>query len=708
MSNNAFIKMEKQVFDLYYAWPVLHILDNGQTIVHAQVTNTINDQEQHVTKKMLANLMAEEITSSLRIVKVNMRIQDGVYCPWELKQDYLDEVLFHFDDAVPLWTQSSIKSGTLYLLPKAIFAKLISRFPTVEQFTSYIGLIFSEVEEWAEATAHYENAQHGEDGNSVASRRFWGKGSCQFRGMALDDEGYPILVAKGVMTGVSRTPSRADVVLNETQVKWSSAQPGTVIIAKTNVDDKPVLYPATFELLQLFEDVPEVHQVLKAYCQVQTRKVVNLLKKGNEVDLLKRLGQLRVKDGELLPADRNVLSALRANLPWCRELEERLGRVFVRELTERIAPSAGLTGWGYLMIQHDELGVRECARQDATCFAFRLPLTSMDNVCWFDRNPKGLVHPDAAAKMEGDSDGDRMVVISDPAIVELFRAHHVTLSADHKPEKTRKATPVNGCAADRVRAAAIQGFDDAPLVGMLTMLQHQLLVAGEMDEAAYVGWLAQMAPMLQKWDIKIDNRPARQVMRETIKDHEMDIPAWKVKQGEAKALRSPRELPGLSIEAPNSIVARAWCWMTETVREWAARNPQESLPLPRIGRLAFKSNHLGKRLPGSSLRWRRDIVARWGSYWSKNYGRDDIDHGPLYQEMEDAGKDATIEQLVALLLWKPRKGDGFMLKWHVLGTRWEEVLGYRPSVAAYVMDKIAGDSPFLQMLVAKLVDTILI
>ena len=99
---------------------------------------------------------------------------------------------------------------------------------------------------------------------------------------------------------------------------------------------------------------------------------------------------------------------------------------------------------------------------------------------------------------------------------------------------------------------------------------------------------------------------------------------------------------------------------------------------------------------GDALRWRRSVVSVWGQYWAENYGKDGANHRSIYEHVEELGKTATVEQLVALLLWRPTSGrSGFALKWHVLGTRWEEVLGYRKEVQDRLDEKAARHQRFI-------------
>lgn len=667
-------------------------------------------------KRCLANLCNPALTDDLVILTVLDTDQDDKLLDPGFRMQALNWALHQFGTTrVPLWTQSSGKVGTFYLVTEDAFEKLASQFDRgvdAEKFAAYIGLLFSDVTDAPTVTVPctWSDALHGEDGNGVIARELWGRRACQFRCITLDSEGWPLLLGKGILTPVKGYAGGKGAGLNDTQIKWHV--PGLdageeIIIAKTETNDKPIKIPGTFELIQLLKDIPAVREVLKQRTKQATRELLVTVSEGNELALLDRLGQLKLDGADLVPANRNVLSALRANFPWCRELEERLGRVFVSELVDRIAPSAGLYGWGYLAIQHDELGLKPCSWERAKGFAFRLPLTSDANLIPFERNPKGKVHPDAMLSMEGDSDGDRIVWVDDPEIVDLVRRYRVGFVVDHKPEKKRAQSPLT---ADRLIDLALQAMDDAPLMGVLTLRQHALLTRGEMEEAAFAGWLAQMSPMLIKWDITVDGQPARDVMRTEVSRWFEDVRngmviQWREKRQETREFMSPRELYHSGIRKPENLLDRTWNWMVQEVREWAKTNVLKPLSLPSVARAAW---HVRKDLVigGHALRWRRQVVTHWGKYWAENYGKD-ISHRPIYQWAEEMGESATVQQLVALLLWRPASGrSGFSLKWHVLGRRWEEVLGYRPEVAAYIMNRL-NDSPFDQLRVAQLVEMVL-
>lgn len=679
-----------------YVLPVHTVLPSGQNFYDYRVVDYSEVTGRRVALKYCVANLCPELINNVTIVRLIDMDQHGRRLPRELRLQALVIALHSFDEEmVPLWTQSSGKNGTYYFVPVWVFEKLvdslgIDRDTGAEKFASYIGLLFSDVSKDGRAIgvpAVWDDPRHGEDGNAVVSRALFGKRTRQVRMIALNDEGWPMLLGKGILTPLaSLDGDPRGAYLNSSQVKVAHPDVGQhqhIIVVPTIVNDRPIRVPATWELIELLQDAPEVRKTLRGYIEKAVFDICDMLKEGDRVKLLKRLGQLRIDDltGELIQTDRNVLSALRANFPWCEELEVRLGRVFIDELVSRIAPSGGVFAWSYLAVQHDKIGARPGTWEEAKCFAYRVPLTSVDNVVPFNKVLRnGKVHPSVMAAMDGDSDGDRINVIADPVIVDLFRRYRLSFHAGHKPEKRRAVSPVS---PERQIDLALQTREDLAGVGSLTMAMHVNLIAGNFKDAAKAGWLAQLCPMLLKWQILVDGLPARDAIRIALSKR-LPVASWRKKQREAKKLESPRELYSLGIRKNASIIDYCWNRMVGAVREWVRANPLKPLSLPSVARLSWEA-HPKMRLSGADMRWQRAVVQMWGEYWAKYYGKD-ISHAALYQTLEELGEKASVSSLVALLLWRPQTGvsTGFALKWHVLGRRWEDVLGLRPEVQDWV------------------------
>lgn len=684
-----------------YVLPIRETLPSGQKLYQYKLADYQEITGRQVTEKRCMACLCPELIGNTTIVRLVTVDQNGKRLPNDLYAQMLIVALNSFDKPqVPLWTQSSGKNGTYYFVPVWVFEKLldslgIDRETGAEKFASYIGLLFSDVTDGqcVGVPAMWDEPKHGEDGNAVISRALWGSHAKQFRGMVLSSDGWPMLLAKGIATPLAALDGDPrGAYLNSTQVKVAHPDVNLsqhIVLVPTIVDDHPIRVPATWELIELLQDVPEVREVLRQYTTESVRELCDLLANEDRVPLLRRLGQLRLNDdGSLVQTDRNVLSALRANFPWCEELEQRLGRVFIDELVSRIAPSGGIFAWSYLACQHDRLGARSCSWEQARSFAYRVPLTSVDNLVPFNTVlRKGLVHPDVMAAMDGDSDGDRINVISDPVIVELFKKYRLNFRAGHKPAKRRAQSAVS---VNRQIDLAIQTYEDLAGVGQLTMAMHMHLTMGNLKDAANAGWLAQLCPMLLKWQVVVDGLPARDVIR-MARGKRMPAAQWRTKQKEAKKLESPRELYHLGIRQNRSLIDYSWNVMIRTVRDWVRENPLERLSLPKVARISWQA-HPEMRIAGSDMRWRRAVVKMWGEYWQEHYGQD-VSHKALYQALEEIGEKASVSALASLLLWQPKAradgntSTGFALKWHVLGRRWEEVLGLRPEVEEWALSK---------------------
>ena len=708
MSSNATSTVPAREYD--YRYVIATMKDDGSAAYRVEAFEDFHAEMGRkvatATKRCMANMCHRDLWSQVRIVTI--------IAPQDM---FLGALLFALlnlgEEYVPLWTQSSGKSGTYYLVPKSVYARLGRAFDVTkdaEVFAAYVGLLFSDVtaEAVIEVPAVWGAPQHGEDGNGIISRSLWGSAhSAQVRMVALDDEGWPILLGKGVLTPVAALGS--ECFLNDTMVKQAHPSAKTVLIARTNVNDKPVKIPATFEIVQLLQNRPEVREWLKGRVQTSVAGLLDLVREGNIVALLRRLGALNVLDGQLLPAARNVLSALRANFPWCIELEERLGRVWVREISRTLIPSAGIKGWGYLALQHDRYGIvgiqLSSILEDIKAtperlaywisrirsFAFRIPSTSTENIVCFDRVlDNGKVHPDVMGWMAGDSDGDRIVVIKDRDVIRAFLCYGILFKAGMKPAKRRNTSPMSG---DRQIDLAQQTLDDGIYVGALTMRQHNLIAEGRLDEAAYAGWLAQLSPMFLKHDLRDGRgRSLRAACRAELLKGGCGKPTWKVKQGLASECNSPREMYHLGIRSPKSLNDRLWNWAIQSIRVWNNANELKPLSLPSVAKVSYQANP-GLVVSGADHHWRREIVSKWGKFWTGALAEgagSDASNSEIYREMQAAGREAPVGQLVALLRWRPqRKGStGFAIKWHVMGTRWEQVLGLRPEVKEVVAVKI--------------------
>ncbi len=287
---------------------------------------------------------------------------------------------------VPTWTQSSIKSLTFYFIAEKMFDKLASKWNLAEdgaKFSSYIGLLFSEMtgdEPLVVEITKIAACDDGQDGNCAVSTRMYGNKTTQFRALKIDErDGMPLGLGKGIMSpvmGASDVPA-----LNDSQIKWGKA--GKYIILKNNnvnSDKRPIYISA--EPVLMLKDAPEVRTFLADRTRKAVAEYVSLLSPENKPALLRRLGGLRLNEsGELESSKRAVIEALRSDMPWCREIEERISRFAIRDIVDHIIPSGGIRGWGSVMVISDEHGTANCDWKDAKCFAIRVPVTGKQRHC---------------------------------------------------------------------------------------------------------------------------------------------------------------------------------------------------------------------------------------------------------------------------------------------------------------------------------------
>jgi hypothetical protein len=692
-------------FNVLTAVPVQETLDNGQELVYFTVEGLDKGKfTTHTSKRCMWNLTKFDPPVIVQVSKLNRQnVTPELYR--QALALLIDTLERHLGGPVALiQTQSGMKSGTAYALPYPMFQEFVDGLgldwsTDGGKLSSYAGLWFSDVAGDAfTVECKIDPAKHGEDGNGTVSKKvstFDG----QVRMGQLDELGRPSMAGKGTEFVVSSLDPR-DAIINDTQIKIAPRNDSPIIVAPTPLDDRMRKVSATWMLVHLLEDVPEVWEVLEKRVRAATREKLEQLT-GPRVNLLKRQGQLRLdEDGfTLLPADRTVFSALRSAMPYCVELETRLGRMYIKDLTQHVAPSGGLTAKGFLACQHDTLGVQRVEnRDDAKAMAYRVPIVSTDNISWLPRKLRnGLVHPDVMDAAQGDSDGDLVLAIDDPEILDMFRKYLRDFHAGDKTDKAKSKRPISrtGTIKD-----AIDGYTNGALIGPLTMLMHQFLcLENDPDRAADAGNLAQDAPTLSKWDKSIDGIPLDEYMRRMLMSWSAEKEArakagmpvapiqWREMQQAASTLDSPRELRTLVIEHPATLLDRCWNWMCDEVGLWDDATRPPPLNLVAVARLAYAA-HPDVLITNEATVEVNEIKAAWGEYWADWFqsGQPERNHGPLYDAIEDMGKGASVAALIKLMEWIPANSDGAALKFCAIGMRWEEVLGLHPDVADWIIN----------------------
>jgi len=697
--------IDTKQFNVLTAVPVREILDNGQELIYFKVEGLDEGQfTTHTGKRCMWNLTTFETPTIIQVGKLNgQNVQPELYR--QALALLIDTLEKHLGQSVALvQTQSGLKSGTAYALPYPMFQEFVDSLgldwsTDGGKLSSYAGLWFSDVAGDAYTVeCKIDPAKHGEDGNGTVSKKV-SRFNGQVRMGQLDKNGRPSMAGKGTEFVVSSLDPR-DAIVNDTQIKISPQNDSPIIVAPTPLDDRMRKVSATWMLVHLLEDVPEVWEVLEKRVRAATREKLEQLT-GPRVELLKRQGQLRMDDNdELLKPDRTVFSALRSAIPYCVELETRLGRMYLNDLVQHVAPSAGLTAKGFVACQHSELGVQPVQdRNDAVALAYRVPIVSCDNISWMPRKLRnGMVHPSVMDAAQGDSDGDLILTIDDPELVDMFRKHLRDFHAGDKTDKTKSKRPISrtGTIKD-----AIDGYANGALVGPMTMLMHQFLcLEDDPERAAEAGNMAQDAPTLQKWDKSINGVPMQEYMKRFLmswaaeKDAraKMGMPVapiqWRDKQAEARKLDSPRDLRHLVIENPTTLIDRCWNWMCDEVGLWDDATRPAPLNLVAVARLAYAA-HPDVLITNEATLEANEIKAVWGEYWAKWFedGQPERDHSALYDTIEEMGSRASIAALIKLLEWIPANSDGAAVKFCAMGYRWEEVLGLDPTVIAYVCGK---------------------
>jgi hypothetical protein len=649
-----------------------------------------------MTKRCLANHVPglREATTIVHIPDVDMHGKQLDRAQWE------QAFWFACDKyGVPLWTQSSIKHNTFYFIERPMFDRLTSKWNLAEdgpKFAAYIGLLFSETDECEPMRFTLKSvcpAPDGKDGSCNVGAEWWPfAGTKQIRGMILPQDGIPEGYIKGIVVPVE---GDFEPELNNNQVKYGVA--GAVVML-TN-DEEPGYTRkmwASAEISVFLKDNKEVRNFAAGRVRRIVRDYLNDLTEDGIPRLLKRLGGLKLNTaGELADSLRAVIDALRANIPWCREIEERVTRFAIREICEHIIPSLGIEAWFSTMVISDEFGVQACALEDARCFAFRIPVTGANAIIPLPKNPyvrgKGMVVHSSVAKLaSGDDDNDKLNLVTDREAVELIKRNLDTrIVSGMKPEKSKakhELTP------RFMEDAAINQVSNAWMVGALTIAGWKMIQAGDVDMASKMLDLANIEPMTYKHSVVIDGQPFAEYasgkygqIREELKAITLH---WRDRGVESAGWSSIRQLASSEITDPASHLDWAWNAAVDAAKSWAAKNELRPLSLSAVSRVAFAERRIA--LGGSDLRAARGIIAEWGEYWAEIRRNKALqgDHSRIYKRACEWGKTASPTEIAALLVWRPMNPEstGFSLKWHAVfaAGRGAEVLGLRPSVAEAV------------------------
>lgn len=420
-------------------------------------------------------------------------------------------------------------------------------------------------------------------------------------------------------------------------------------------------------------------------------ELVELLTPEKRVKLLRRLGGLRFEgDGSLEEAKRAVIDMLRSNIPWCAEVERRITRFMIREITQKIVPSGGIYGWCSPLIISNEHGVAPCSWDEARCFAFRMPVTGAPAIIPLPKNPykKGLgnvVTGEVARLASGDADGDYLTVVTDPYVVRLFGKHlNRKLVGGLKPHKD---TFHSDLTAETLQDIAMDQVSNAWMVGTLTVKAWALIEKEEFGAASKFLEAANVEPMTYKHKVTLHGKPFRAYVHDLLNEHREDLKdatlTWRDLGKEAEEWETIRQMSRAMIAKPKGLVGFLWNAGVVAVNKWNRENPMKPLGLSRMQRLSFSEN--GHVISGAAYREMRELVTMWGSFWSDHISEDGQIYGDtseIYEKVSKWADFASDEAKSALLAWKPKSGDGFGLKYWAVFVHGDGVklLGYHPLV----------------------------
>lgn len=635
-----------------------------------------------------------------------------------------DERVFAMTQVVgsdlPLTTQSSLKGGTVYAVEEKTAMRVFGCFGDAAKIAAYGGLLFSEtISQPVILPGKVEEGTLGVDGDQpVLAGTFpawWWRGqrSGQFRafllrkGETLSTMTSPLAIAKGTYRQVTEdvTPG---LHINDTQVKvWDTlvsqtniGLEGDWVIAPCNVTSrKSKVYIGVMPLMQL-KDTPIVRQVLASRTKKAVAEIVDMIREENRIKLCKRLGALRMdENGNLEQSRRGILDMLLSKMPWCQEMEKRLLRFSLRQITEDVIPSAGITGYMAPLQIDDKRGADVVPLSEAKYFGFRTPCLDKLNIVGFNRDPwvngVGMLLTSRAKKLtDGDGDGDLLVVVYDQEIVVLFADNiNEELDGGLKLEKVRfsQAWETPGELRDYLVEYIESNWGRSWQVGTATLRTWQATVMHDYPVASKFAFAAKTAPMMAKWNISVPEGgmlvPFDEwlgAMCSSYKHLAKVSLMWRYIQTEAESMSSPRDLVEHAFKPKGHFTNFMVAAGLEAVKKWDEANPLKPVKYVELRKLVF--NVLGGTFP-SPEDWfqARLIIAEWGRYWGQH--PNGTKH-PIFDRVHEWGANASPSALTALLLWKPKKqeSDGFSLKFHAIFEvgRGTEVLGYHDAVVAYV------------------------
>jgi len=448
------------------------------------------------------------------------------------------------------------------------------------------------------------------------------------------------------------------------------------------------------------------------HSQKVRREVENLTGMFSEegrVSLLKRWGGLELdEEGHLLPSKNAGIEALRTPLPWCREVEELLGRFAVPEVVQ-IAHGAGIPVKVSLLVQDEKYGrkpislkaaLKRVAEGKRVWGLYRVPVTGTQAIQWFTRAPykRGIgfvIAPSAAKGMDGDSDGDPGYQIDPKDAPAVAQSLDTRLSGSGKPAKQAKPDfPLNSMS---VLEYWMDMLVHHPLVGRATTLSWRLMRDGRHEDAVLASTAANAAPMLAKHRVDIDGEAVSDIVYRLSEEERARAPKtgdgysiiaplqWRDWKAASKPLRSLRQM-AWGNGSPESVLDELSIVATRAVEAWAAK-PVGELTFSRTARLVFARR--GRLLPGWAVRSAARIRAEWANFWIAHIRREGDkvsfignDFDTIYNAVREWGAAADVESLAALMSHRRKSGESMRLKWAAIFDthRGVEVLGLHPAV----------------------------
>lgn len=467
------------------------------------------------------------------------------------------------------------------------------------------------------------------------------------------------------------------------------------------------------EVTVLFRDTKGIRRECAIRVREEIWQIISLLQEEHRIELLERLGVL--KRGKMRPPKSAAEDLLLTPLPFCKEVEELIGRFMVPEIVQ-ITLGAGIRVqstiavisalYGEAPITYEQAMHRK-ACGDKIWIVYRVPVNGAVSILYFARNPykKGMgcvVTPEAMKIADGDADGDRVFIIGPKESARIIGWIDQRIAGGHKPTPE----PKKGFNPRDAQALLDYWIDLLPthsLVGRATLLGWRAIRDKRWEDASTALQAANAAPMLRKKNVRIDGKELISVINAMAEVEKLNSPLddkgkpvvkpllWRNFKAYCEGIVLVRDIAGWGHYRPESVLDCLANAAAEAVRKWAKENESYKMPLNRLAKLVRK-NMQGEPHEAWAVWAAADIRDEWSDYWKAHRKEDgtldDADHRGIFRTMREKFASADAKVLEAIMAKSTPEEfafeERFTFRFFVFDVhRGTEILGYDPRVLAY-------------------------